>query len=304
MLRQRTRSRLFDTLRALERPATTEELAADVELHRTGVRAHLERLEGAGLVERRRERRARGRPRDVWSIVPDVTLGHSSAAIPRATDEALAQPTRAKLFQLLTELRRPASTHELAEVLSMHPNGVRAHLERMSAAGLVKRGRGPRVPGRPRDMWTITADARVTNEPPSGYRALGGWLARAIPGGAANLAAVEAEGREIGRELAPAGHGGEDAEVAMHGVLVSLGFQPRRTRHENGALTYELRNCPYRDVVRENQTLVCTLHRGITQGLLDAMAPTTTLVSFVPRDPVEAGCLIGLRGPMVEDVER
>jgi hypothetical protein len=40
---------------------------------------------------------------------------------------------------------------------------------------------------------------------------------------------------------------------------------------------------------------VCTLHRGITRGLLDAIAPETKLAGFVARDPDTAGCLIELR---------
>jgi predicted ArsR family transcriptional regulator len=82
----------------------------------------------------------------------------------------------------------------------------------------------------------------------------------------------------------------------MHAQLVALGFQPRREVESGGALTYRLCNCPYREAVRENQAVVCTLHRGITRGLLDAIAPETELAGFVPRDPDTAGCLIELRG--------
>ena len=42
-----------------------------------------------------------------------------------ASDDALAQPTRARLFTMLRDLRRPAGTEELAERLALHPNGVR-----------------------------------------------------------------------------------------------------------------------------------------------------------------------------------
>jgi hypothetical protein len=48
--------------------------------------------------------------------------------------------------------------------------------------------------------------------------------------------------------------------------------------------------------VRENQEAVCTLHRGITRGLLDVLQPQVKLAGFVPRDPDAAGCLIELTG--------
>jgi predicted ArsR family transcriptional regulator len=55
--------------------------------------------------------------------------------------DVLAQPTRARLFSLMAELRRPAGTAELAERLSLRPNGVRVHLAHMRRAGLVTRTR-------------------------------------------------------------------------------------------------------------------------------------------------------------------
>jgi predicted ArsR family transcriptional regulator len=59
-----------------------------------------------------------------------------------------------------------------------------------------------------------------------------------------------------------------------------------------GQLCFVLGNCPYRDAVRANQAVVCTLHRGLTRGMLDALQSGTGLRAFVPRDPDEAGCLI------------
>jgi predicted ArsR family transcriptional regulator len=143
-------------------------------------------------------------------------------------------------------------------------------------------------------MWVIAPDARPGGDPPSAYANLGRWLARAIVPGRTSLRRIAETGREIGRELAPESGAGA-AEEKMHATLASLGFQPRRAV-DGQELTYTLCNCPYRDAVRENQAVVCALHRGLTRGLLDAIAPATKLTGFVPRDPYEAGCLIELRG--------
>jgi predicted ArsR family transcriptional regulator len=220
--------------------------------------------------------------------------------LPIRPDDALAQPTRARLFTALEELRRPVSTDELAERLGLHPNGVRSHLERLREAGLVTRDRPRQRRGRPRDMWTVASDARPGGDRPTAYADLGRWLARAIAPGKTRLRAVEATGREIGRDLAAKG-GAASAEERMHATLVSLGFQPEREVDPEGQLTYRLRNCPYRDAVRENQPVVCTLHRGITRGLLATIAPETKLAGFVPRDPDTAGCLIELRGALADE---
>ena len=222
--------------------------------------------------------------------------------LPPRADAVLAQPTRARLFAILRDLRRPAGTDELAALLALHPNGVRLHLERLRKAGLVARERSRQGRGRPRDMWLIAADARPGGEPPTGYADLGRWLARAISPGQTTLRAVETTGRQIGRDLgAKAELDASSAEESMHAGLVSLGFQPRRETGSAGELTYRLRNCPYREAVRENQAVVCTLHRGITRGLLDALAPATELTGFVPRDPDTAGCLIELHGGLADE---
>jgi predicted ArsR family transcriptional regulator len=219
--------------------------------------------------------------------------------VPTRPGDALAQPTRARLFALLAQLRRPAHTEELAERLGLHPNGVRTHLERLREAGLVVRERERRARGRPRDAWAISPDAQPGGDPPTAYADLARWLVRSLVAGHVRVGDVEAAGRRIGRELASADPA-VPGEQRMHDALVALGFQPTREPVAPGRLTYRLRNCPYRDAVRERQPLVCGLHRGLTRGMLDAIDPATRLAGFVPRDPDEAGCLIELRGPMGE----
>jgi len=166
--------------------------------------------------------------------------------------------------------------------------------------GLGRRGRvrqallDPRqAVGRPRDAWAVAPGARPGDRAPSAYADLGRWLARAIAPGPRRLRDIEETGREIGRELAPAR--GASLKETFEAALTALGFQPR-LEPANDGLTFCLGNCPYRDAVRENQEVVCTLHRGLTRGLLDALEPGAKLTGFVPRDPDKAGCLVELSG--------
>jgi predicted ArsR family transcriptional regulator len=205
----------------------------------------------------------------------------------------LAQPTRRRLFALLSDLGRSASTEELAEQLMLHPNGVRSHLQRLERAGLLIRRRVALPRGRPRDEWTISPDARPGGDPPQAYANLARWLARTIPVTPERLVEVEEAGRDVGHELA-AGAAGSPAQV-LGDVLAALGFQPEAEWHD-GRFSCRLRNCPYRDSVRVNQDVVCTLHRGLTRGLLDRVAPTAKLARFVPHDPYRAGCEIEIEG--------
>lgn len=89
VLAQPTRARLFRML-ADDGPAATEDLAATLDRHPNGIRIHLEKLRRAGLVASVRERRGRGRPRDLWSIDPAADPGGSGPTAYRDLSKWLA----------------------------------------------------------------------------------------------------------------------------------------------------------------------------------------------------------------------
>lgn len=229
-----------------------------------------------------------------------TTSGHSFEKLaPMApqnlSSDALAQPTRARLFRRLAAHGDPVGSQELAAELGLHPSGVRVHLERLRHAGLVSRQLISQTRGRPRYGWQVAPDGQPGGEPPDAYRLLARWLARGIPARPGRLREVERSGRRLGREL---GHGGgrSPAEETMGRTLTALGFAPQRQRSKSGQVVFRLGSCPYRDAVCENQEVVCALHRGLTQGLLDTLAPSARLSEFVPKDPDLAGCLIAVDG--------
>jgi predicted ArsR family transcriptional regulator len=62
-------------------------------------------------------------------------------------------------------------------------------------------------------------------------------------------------------------------------------------------MTICLGNCPYPDAASENEAAICALHKRVTRGLLDVLAPNAWLERFASRDPGSAGCVIRLRLP-------
>ncbi len=191
--------------------------------------------------------------------------------LPPPAEGALAQPKRAEIFAFLVERRGPAGTEEVAAHFGLHPNGVRRHLERLVEGGFVTRSRVRRAKGRPRDSWAVAPDAHPGGMQPPAYTDLARWLARSIPANATRLRELERTGREIGRELAPPAVSGHPAED-LRDAFAALGFEPTLERGDGG-FTCSLGNCPYKDSVRENPEIVCTLHRGITAGLLAELDP-------------------------------
>ena len=80
--------------------------------------------------------------------------------------------------------------------------------------------------------------------------------------------------------------------------LVEIGFVEREEVAMSGGdgFVCKLENCPYRESVKENQDVVCALHKGMTAGVLAQLLPETRLTRFEPHDPEEAGCVVGVTG--------
>ena len=172
-----------------------------------------------------------------------------------------------------------------------HPNTVRTQLHTLTNAGLLEHRIVRQVRGRPRDTWAIVPGAALSGAPPQAYRQLSLWLARALVG--AGLDEVESAGRQIGHELAPEPSAQAVGE-SMTDALAALGFSPRPEVLSTGRLRVVLGSCPYREAVSQNQPAVCSLHRGVTAGLLDRLDPGASLTRFAPKNPCEAGCIIEL----------
>ena len=212
-----------------------------------------------------------------------------------AASTALAQPTRARIFEELVERKGGVRIEQLAELLGLHPSAVRQHLERLLAAGLVERTPISAGRGRPHFEWSVAPDAEPGDAPPTGYSELSAWLTELSGTGATAIRRARRTGRRIGAEIAPADAGSDPAET-FQSAVAALGFGPRPGRKRSGRLTYRLENCPYRKAAEQNPEVVCALHRGLTEGLLDVIAPEAELTDFRPKDPCDAGCLLEIQG--------
>lgn len=213
--------------------------------------------------------------------------------LPIGGHDVLRQPTRARIFAWLVDRKVPAGTETIATALGLHPNGVRRHLERMRDAGLLERTRSKGGLGRPGDLWAIAPGADPGGQHPTGYVDLARWLARAIPPGRNRIREVERVGRDVGAELAP-NEPIEDPLESFRHAFASLGFRPALEAGADGGFSCRLDNCPYRESVRENQAVVCALHRGITEGLVEELLPGAELQRFEPHDPDVAGCVVAV----------
>jgi predicted ArsR family transcriptional regulator len=235
--------------------------------------------------------------------------------------KALADDSRYAIFAELGRADRALSTVELAQRLDLHPNTVRLHLERLRDAGLVHSSTGAHgAPGRPQHLWALTPDAPALGLEPDGFRVLAHLLADALAVVAPDPDALVTVGRRAGAGRAGAAGargsrsargsrrhpaaarpqaGTAEAVAAIEGIvaeLADLGFDPAAERTQGGATAVAFASCPFRELATAYPDLVCTLHRGVTEGIVAAVgrrhpgvsASVTAFSTLVDADPCRA----------------
>lgn len=212
-------------------------------------------------------------------------------------------PTRARVLATVQDSAGPATASAVGERLGLHVNTARFHLEGLADADLVVREREDRaVPGRPRVHYRP-----VTGVPAAGhrsYRLLAEILTAHLATTAADpersaAAAGETFGRLAARERRPAetapSASAEEATRIVVEALGEMGFGSRAVTEPSG-IRLDVGQCPFLEVATEHQGgghggqdvrpaggpgggqrgaahlgVVCAVHRGLMQGLLDGL---------------------------------
>ncbi len=188
-------------------------------------------------------------------------------------------PARARVLALLREAGRPRRSREagrplgIAEVgerLGVHPNSARFHLDALVEAGLVDSERERRsAPGRPRALYA----ARPGGPGSRRYELLSEMLVGFIEDEVGDAgAAAERAGRAWSTQLTgpDVGDSGADVLDAVIAGLDEVGFSSGLADDEAG-LRLEVRHCPFLEVARGHERVVCSLHLGLMRGLLERM---------------------------------
>jgi predicted ArsR family transcriptional regulator len=219
--------------------------------------------------------------------------------------KALGDDTRFAIYQELGRTPSPLSASDLAERLSLHPNTVRPHLDRMREAGLVEvepihRG----TVGRPQLRYSLAPGAPGLGLDPPAHTLLAGLLAALAEqlGGdrldAANL------GRRWGTDANGRRQSGRGCLAALMAELDRLGFDPVQAELGPDGSSRRVRvdflHCPFRELAEAYPELVCHLHRGIVEGLVVQTArsgqPAGMVEDFrtlIDRDPCNVTVSVG-----------
>jgi predicted ArsR family transcriptional regulator len=206
---------------------------------------------------------------------------------PLEVHKALADDTRFRLYRYLGLSGRSVSVRELSTRLSLHPNTLRPHLRRLEEAGLVRREtrKGSSTVGRPQTLYAAVDQDRHAGRD---YRLLAEILAGLVSGPRARERAIGLA-QEWGQYLAIQGGpkpgtrlpSGRNLAVLQE-AMAQAGFDPRFRRGGKGSVEVSLRDCPFRDLLDDHRDLVCSIHRGLIEGMLGALKPPLALASFEP----------------------
>ncbi len=171
---------------------------------------------------------------------------------------------------------------ELSEASELHPNTLRAHLEGLVDRGYVVRATEPATGrGRPAHRYTVAGPR------PAPAAELTG-LAVALAGAVARSSVNPEEdarqaGRAWGHRLAEDRGGTAPAPVD---ALADMGFDPQPDSADPGAV--RLTRCPLLDAAREAPNIVCGVHQGLVEGLLEHAGASTPGVDLQPFAEVGA----------------
>ncbi|WP_232069410.1 helix-turn-helix transcriptional regulator [Mycobacterium saskatchewanense] len=194
---------------------------------------------------------------------------------------------RREVLRVVRASTHPLSIIAIAEMLDVHPNTVRFHLENLLADGQVERVELVRKgPGRPPLMFR--AVRQMDRGGMRHYRLLAEILTAAFAAErnprAKALAAGRAWGRrpDAGLEPPPGGAAGVD-ETIDHLVaeLDDLGFAPER-RETNGEHQIGLRHCPFLELAENRASVVCPVHLGLMQGAMESWEAPVTVDRLEP----------------------
>ena len=193
---------------------------------------------------------------------------------------------RTHIIQILRDAKEPLSVVQVADMVGIHANTARFHLESLVDAGMATReAEASAQPGRRRILYSGTLPNQ-THERAQGYRLLAEILTSTI---ANKFPEVGKEMYDVGLQWGsyltsrPAPFETLDEEEIGHRVmdkLDALWFAPELKSSPRPHML--LHNCPFIDSAREAPDVVCRLHVGMINGSLAELRSTRRVVELDP----------------------
>ena len=212
----------------------------------------------------------------------------------------LGDPTRRSIYLTVRESADPVTAAQIAAEFDIHANVARHHLDRLADEGYLeitrKRPEGKNGPGagRPAKCYTSTDKEIELQFPARRYDLLADLLIRVVqklePERAPEIAAEV--GREYGMELAgtlqlPDAASFDSVLAVVQQAMVDVGFAVDTNTGNRQLL---MSHCPFGRTAFDHPEVVCSLDRGIVNGLMEALHHVTDTVT-APKETWGEGCV-------------
>jgi predicted ArsR family transcriptional regulator len=212
---------------------------------------------------------------------------------------ALGDPTRHAIFRYVARSEESVDVAELTELFRLNTNAIRQHLAKLLEVGLITETTArPGRPGRPRLLYDIAPGVESRWGVTGPYEQLTLLLAEIVRTGALPVEV----GRSAGRAMTTSGVAGGDGVRRVADAMVRQGFEPEVLRQSDGA-EIVLRACPWATTALADPDIVCELHRGMVEGLVEGT--DSSLEDLARENPRRAGChLLVHREPDSDERDR
>ena len=225
--------------------------------------------------------------------MPLQSVGRALARIgslrgPRPGPEISGGDSRMAILDFIESTDEAVRVEDIAEVVGLHHNTVRGHLDALLAAGRITRIPDQRATrGRPHWLYSATAPASIREL----SKALDEELELASAPEVARLAA--ATWAEVGPDVGPVDTMDEAVEQTTS-ALADFGFD---AVHNPLGDEITLRSCPYAELVDEHP-VICDIHAELLGELLSRTGQPVTLrcLEVFPRPGM---CIARLNRPDV-----
>lgn len=196
----------------------------------------------------------------------------------RAITSTEVDDNRARVLTAIRGAASPMTVETLASELVLHPNTVRFHTRALIDEGLIEQhSERTGGKGRPRAIFRATELGARSGE--RNFELLSKILVEHVAGQVADPVRVAtAAGRSWGATLRDEAPGSLSGVQAVTAFLDEMGFEPV-SQAPAAPGEVHLFNCPFRELADAHEDVVCAVHRGLLEGMVDdnvTLEPFTT----------------------------
>jgi predicted ArsR family transcriptional regulator len=179
-------------------------------------------------------------------------------------------------------------------MFGMHHSAIRIHLTRLEEAGLVvsRTLRHPGVVGRPQLVYLPNPTVTGFTLPPRNYELLAQVALEYAAAGVNGDSSAEDFGTAWGRAHVRSTRADDqlplaEALPALVTELCALGGNPELVELNGDGYALVEHNCLFGEIATSHKPLVCSLHQGLAQGMLQEL--TYESFHWTPRSTIAAG---------------